>query len=251
MAMKKALLTVLVAALAGTSGFAQNKSSPKEAHLGIGIESVPPALYSQMPGILAKGQGVLVGHVGKDSPAAKAGLHANDILLSYGDQKLYSPEQLVKLVRGDKPGHEVALRFLHGGKTMDAKVTLGESEHANAPENSHVFRLLPDERLREVFEEFESKTDGSVWNSFDEIRLSRIDSKHWKADVQYRAVDGRKVSKSYSGTRDEIRQAIRAEKDVPANEQTQLLRALNLHEPVFEFHFPSSGLMPPGYSDRP
>jgi serine protease Do len=248
--MRKALLTVLVAALAGTAVSAQTggtKSGSKEAHLGLGVEAVPPALYSQLPGTLAKGQGVLVGQVAKDSPAAKAGLHANDILLSYGDQKLYSPEQLVKLVRGDKPGHEIALNFIRGGKTMVCKVTLGEAEHSTTPEKSRVFRLLPDEGLRKVFDEFESKSNDSVWDSFDEIKLTRIDSKHWRAEVEYRSKDGKKVSKAYSGTRDEIRKAIQAEKDMPANEQTQLLRALHLHEPVFEFHFPPFVAMPPDF----
>ncbi len=93
--MKRAILVVLIAAtVSATIGVARaddKTAAPKAAHLGIGVESVPPALFSQLPDVLSKGQGVLVAQVAKDSPAAKAGLQPNDILLSFGDQKLYSP----------------------------------------------------------------------------------------------------------------------------------------------------------------
>ena len=76
------------------------KSADKmQAYLGVGVESLPTALTSQMPSVLSEGCGVLVADVAAGSPAEKAGLKQNDILISYDDQRLYSPEQFVKLVR--------------------------------------------------------------------------------------------------------------------------------------------------------
>ena len=44
---------------------------------------------------------------------------------------------------------------------------------------------------------------------------------------------------------------VRAEKDLPESERSHLLRALNLHEPIFEFHFPPAGPIGPGSRDQP
>ena len=56
-----------------------------------------PLTFTLTEGVLPKGQGVLVVQVTPDTPAAKAGLRPRDILVNYDDQKLYSPEQLIKL----------------------------------------------------------------------------------------------------------------------------------------------------------
>ena len=77
---------------------------PKRAYLGLEIEPVPAAVFSQLSGIVPMGQGVLVANMPKDCPAAQAGLRRYDILLSYDDQRLHAPEQLIKLVRSDAPG---------------------------------------------------------------------------------------------------------------------------------------------------
>ena len=60
-------------------------------------------MQSQLAGLLPKGQGILIDRVAKDSPAAKAGLQPYDVLLSYGNQKLHSPEQLVEMVPRTNP----------------------------------------------------------------------------------------------------------------------------------------------------
>lgn len=96
------------------------------AYLGVGVEELHPALVSHLPKQLTNGQGVLVGEVASGSPAEKAGLRTNDILMTYGDQKLFSPEQLAKLVRADSPGHEATLGIIREGKPEKVTVTLGE-----------------------------------------------------------------------------------------------------------------------------
>jgi membrane-associated protease RseP (regulator of RpoE activity) len=245
------LCLLLVNSVAAQDKKEPSKPSAKETYLGIAIAPVSPALRSQLADTLPKGQGILVAQVGKDSPADKAGLHPNDILLSFGDQKLTSPEQLLKLVRGDRPGQEIKVGFLRGGKSSSAMVTLGERPSVTESENSRTFRLVPDERLRKLFEEFESKDNGTGWESFDAMKLTRMDGKKWHAEIDYRTKDGKKEHKVFEGTREEIRKAIDSEKDLPANERTHLLRALNMHEPGFEFHFPRLGSLERGSGDQP
>jgi hypothetical protein len=230
---------------------ATTQSTTKHAYLGVEVSPVPAALSSQLPNLLAEGQGVLIERVAKDSPAAKAGLQANDILLSYNQQKIGSPEQLITMVRGDTPGREVTIGFVRGGKSQTGVVNLGEREAPRMRERQRVFRLRPDEGLRRLFEDRESNNDGQIWESFDALKLTRIDPSRWRAEIAYRTNDGKKVNRTFEGTREDIGKDIRAEKDLPEAERSHLLRALNLHEPIFEFHFPPAGPTGPGSSDHP
>ena len=183
-------LAVALLGLAGIIGLAReeapakkqaaggaNSAGEKQAYLGVQLEPLPPALASQLSGIVPKGQGILVLHVAKDSPAAKAGLQPHDIVTSYNEHKLSSPEQLVKLVRADKPGHEVTLGFVRGSKTETAKVALGEREALNTAERPRVFRLRPDERFQEMFEEVDSKNGSPAWEEFESMKLTRLENK--------------------------------------------------------------------------
>lgn len=209
----------------------------KHAYLGLGVESLPEALRSQLPDQLGKGQGILVAEVAKDSPAEKAGLKPFDILLAYGEHKLYSPEQLVKLVRHDTPGQTAVIGYLRGGREASCKATLAEHELA-VTERPRIMRLAPDQHLQEMFEEFEFNKDHAAWEKLDAVKLTRLDSKRWRAEVDYRTKDDKQQHKVFEGSREEIRKAIENQKDLPDSEQTHLLRALSLHRPVLEFHFP-------------
>jgi hypothetical protein len=226
-----------------------NKEAGKmQTYLGLAIEALPPFLASQLPETVPSGQGVLVVNVAKDSPAAKAGLKPHDILLSFGDQKVYSPEQLVKLVRGDKPGQEVAVAYVRRGKRESCKVKLGQHEQTREEEQPRVFRLRPDDTFSETFEEHESK-DG--WESFESLKLTKLGRERWRAEIEYRSKEGKKEHKTFEGTRPEIRRDIHADKDMTAHEKHHLLRAMNIHGPIFEFHLPRFGRMMEGFGEQP
>ena len=74
------------------------------------------------------GSGIVVEEVADDSPAQKAGLRQHEILISFDDQRLYSPEQLVRLVDNDKPGREAKLHIIRNGKSQDIEATLGSQQ---------------------------------------------------------------------------------------------------------------------------
>jgi membrane-associated protease RseP (regulator of RpoE activity) len=69
-------------------------------------------------------KGVIVVGVMPGSPAAVAGLQADDILVDLGGTVLESPQQLVEHVRELKPGAAVKVVFYRGGKKMEKTVTL-------------------------------------------------------------------------------------------------------------------------------
>jgi hypothetical protein len=107
-------------------GGAQPPAEEKGTYLGILFTSVPEVVYDQVPQ-LPREHGVVVSHVLPDSPAAKAGLRRNDILLKYGDDAVRDCEQVARLIRDDKPERKVRLTYLRGGKeaTADATLALG------------------------------------------------------------------------------------------------------------------------------
>jgi hypothetical protein len=94
----------------------------KVAFLGVEASLVPPALSAQLA--LARGTGLVIGHVAPKSPAAGV-LQEHDILLKLDDQILIEPRQLSVLIRNHKEGDEVTLTYLRGGQKATAKVKLG------------------------------------------------------------------------------------------------------------------------------
>jgi hypothetical protein len=147
----------------------------------------------------------------------------------------WSPSVLsarIKIVREGRSGQEVPITLVRGGKTMTLQVRLGERELQTVPERRRVFRLFSNERLRHMFEEPGSAARAHAWDSFDAMRLSRLDANRWRAEIEFRSWEGKKMHRSFEGTREEIRKDILAE-----SERSRFVRALDRHAPVFEFPF--------------
>src|SRR5436309_7272180 len=93
--------------------------------LGVGVEEASEALADQLG--LDPGVGLVVTHVSADSPAAKAGLKKNDVLIELAGQSLVHPGQLRKLVQARKPGDKVKVVFYRAGKKQTESATLEKS----------------------------------------------------------------------------------------------------------------------------
>jgi len=206
-----------------------------QAYLGLGIAPLHRSLISHLLELIGDNRGVLVAEVVAGSPADEAGLEQDDILLGYDDQKVYAPEQLIKLVQNDQPGREVTLETIHAGKRRKIKVTLGEQQIvAPAAHARRASRWLPEGPLRRLTEaEREAR-----WGSFDSMSLSRVGDDQFKAEIKYRDDNGKIETHTFQGTREELRNDIEGEKDLPANERNHLLRSLDLARRPFDLEFP-------------
>ena len=67
-------------------------------------------------------QGVLVAEVFPDTPAAKAGLKAGDIIVGFAGKPVSSPQELQGLVEMVKPGSTESLAIIREGKPMTLPV---------------------------------------------------------------------------------------------------------------------------------
>jgi membrane-associated protease RseP (regulator of RpoE activity) len=252
--MKRILLKMLCAALAvgllmasvasakdeAPRGASDNSKAPAQAYLGLGVTPLHPALVSQLPDVIGKGQGVLVEEVTKGSPAEKAGLQAYDIVISFDKQKIYAPEQLVKLVRNEKTGSEVKISYVRGGKLHETTAKLGEIAAREPVRTRTSFRLPFIDRFlksgesekgnQEEAQETQQPTK-TPWATFKSLTITKFADNRYRAEIEYRDKDQKALQRKYEGTREEIKKAIEADKDLPADERTHLLRSIDQQSP--------------------
>jgi membrane-associated protease RseP (regulator of RpoE activity) len=75
--------------------------------------------------------GALVEEVEPESPAAKAGLEKNDVIVEFAGERVRSAAQLHRLVRETPPGRAAALSVIRGGQTRTLTATLAEPAARN------------------------------------------------------------------------------------------------------------------------
>lgn len=113
--------TVAVAGGSATAG------QPKSVTwLGVAPAEASEELRAQLP--LEPGSGLVVQSVITDSPAAKAGLQKNDVLMKLDDQLLTNPGQLKTLVAARKDGDTVKLTYFRRGQQTTLDVKLGKHQ---------------------------------------------------------------------------------------------------------------------------
>jgi putative serine protease PepD len=76
-------------------------------------------------GQTAAGSGAQIAAVQPDSPAAKAGLVAGDVVTKVGDAKVEDFSDLVARIGANAPGAQVTLTVMSGGSAKTVQVTLG------------------------------------------------------------------------------------------------------------------------------
>jgi C-terminal processing protease CtpA/Prc len=106
-------------ALAGWSGDGQ-------AWLGVRLEDVTAERARDLK--LSGEYGAVITKVTEDSPAAKASLKENDVVLEFAGERVRSAAQLRRLIQETPPGRSVTLKLGHDGQTRTVNVTL-EARH--------------------------------------------------------------------------------------------------------------------------
>ncbi|MBB6216743.1 S1-C subfamily serine protease [Anaerosolibacter carboniphilus] len=87
---------------------------------GVNVDVFENATRTQ----LAEDKGVYVVEISKDSPAAKAGLTAGDVIVGINDQEIGSMSQLVRQLYQYRAGDKIDLKIVRNGEEKDLKVAL-------------------------------------------------------------------------------------------------------------------------------
>ena len=98
--------------------------------LGIGIQDLEPKLAKSFG---LEGKGVLITKPIEGSPAEKAGLLANDIIVEVQGRKVKSADGLKNFVASHKPGQTLKVKVFRGGEMLDFDVTI-----AKRPDNTTI-----------------------------------------------------------------------------------------------------------------
>jgi serine protease Do len=92
------------------------------AWLGVKMLTVTPAIQSQYD--LAVDYGALIVEVLSSSPAAKAGLEPDDVIIEFGGAETRDSDQLRAAIRSHVPGDKVTVKYVRGTSTATTDVTL-------------------------------------------------------------------------------------------------------------------------------
>ena len=101
--------------------------------LGVQITDIDSNLAERL-GLKEQG-GAVVMMVGAGSPAEKAGIQLEDVIVAINNQRVDSSSRLRLIVSGSKPGSQIPIDLVRGGKRMTVNATL---------------EALPEEALSEV-----------------------------------------------------------------------------------------------------
>jgi serine protease Do len=133
--------SVLAAALLGPPAVARAQDDGREplirafrmagggSHLGVNLSDLSRDDRTRLK--LSEERGALVKDVQPDTPAAKAGLEADDVIVRFDGEAVRSAAQLSRLVRETPAGRQVTIEVSRGGAMQRLTATLDEGRGFN------------------------------------------------------------------------------------------------------------------------
>lgn len=131
---------ILILSAASVSGVAQQIPVPNDSraprvflqsiteggYLGIQMQEVTGENFARFG--LREVRGVAVEKVSENSPAAQAGLRANDVIVRINGEEITGARKLTRLISEIAPDHQVRLTILRGGSEREITATLGKRD---------------------------------------------------------------------------------------------------------------------------
>lgn len=103
-----------------------------QVRLGIIPGEVPQLVRAQLA--MSGYPGIVVESTEPGGPAQKAGLQDFDIILKIDDISISGTSALKEALKNKKPGDQVKIQYLRGGKKQEGSATLEESRYGDLPE---------------------------------------------------------------------------------------------------------------------
>jgi C-terminal processing protease CtpA/Prc len=158
------------------------------AYLGVYLGDVNEDRARELS--LTELSGAVIGRVEEGSPAAKAGLQENDVILSFNDQRIQNRAQFHRLLLEASPGKQAALKVHRAGRTQDVEVILGQRRIASVDDRRRLFSesdallALAEERRKQA-EELQKQGDAEAARRlFEEEKDLRDESTRQRTFVE-------------------------------------------------------------------
>ena len=143
----------------------ETKGKVVRGMLGVQVQVVTPEIAKSYG--MPEPRGALVAEVHPDTPAEKAGLKREDIIIEYNGQPIKEMNELPRLVAGTPPGTKTTVKVLREGKEKTFPLTVTElkeerfgKEAAEQPSEENTIGLMVedlDPRMARRFDLKESK----------------------------------------------------------------------------------------------
>lgn len=124
--MKIIFLILTLAFVLGQSAVAQISSG---SFLGVYLADLDDVRAKTLK--VPEARGAVVGKVIKGSPAEKAGLMENDIIISFDNQPIFNAANVYSFLTEALPGSSVLLKFIRNGAEQDVTVIVNERQNSN------------------------------------------------------------------------------------------------------------------------
>ena len=116
---------------------------------GVQVNEVDEQVMKELK--LPAERGVVVESVEKESPAEKAGLRKNDVILQYDHQPVAGTVEFRRLVRETPPGRKMELGVWRRGQVMNVTLEVGDRGHAMET-RFKTYNWTPDSARPKAFE---------------------------------------------------------------------------------------------------
>ncbi|HVR73474.1 MAG TPA: PDZ domain-containing protein [Planctomycetota bacterium] len=103
---------------------AEKEPEHTRGFLGIGSAEVPEILAVHLG--ISDGTGVVAGDVLKGSPAEKAGVERNDVIVGVDGYEVKGAEDFSRLIAEKRPGDKVKIELIHKGDRKSVEAVLGK-----------------------------------------------------------------------------------------------------------------------------
>lgn len=215
-------------------------ASPKSsgAMLGVYLGDISEERAKDLK--LTVARGVLVGNVEENSPAAKAGLQENDVILAFNNQQIYNPAQFHKLLMKASAGSVVTLVVHRAGATQTVRVTLGQRPMTQRGTNSN-FYATAEAYLQAANERAKDAEDARLRGDEKEARRLEAEAADFrKLSDESRASVDKDISEGRVGT---APSALRVGNHVTAARYQLGVRISPLNEQLASFFSVKNGVL--------
>ncbi|MDZ7412683.1 MAG: PDZ domain-containing protein [candidate division KSB1 bacterium] len=130
---------------AATTALVTKTKESRRAWMGVYVRKLDQEQREEL-GIKER-RGVVIERVAPDSPAEKAGLEEDDVILKVDGKEVKGPDELVAAVKAKRPGDKIKVEYVREGRRHEAEVVL-----ARAPRVTERVVIRPFPRL-----------EGRVW----------------------------------------------------------------------------------------
>ncbi len=141
--LRKLSVLILLSASTGIAAVAQQTAEPREpaqravqqfyfnsfdggGYLGVQMQEVTKENFVKFG--LREVRGAAIEKVIENSPAAKAGLQASDVIVRFNGEEVSGTRKLTRLISEVAPDHQAKLTILRGGGEREITVTVGKRE---------------------------------------------------------------------------------------------------------------------------